>query len=97
MSIQRWNFWGIRDDSGQIVNYDDHFTEMQRVKDALELQLADARKASEWHRVTPENLPKKNDVFLHKYEDTSFVVLDDWKEVIYPGWFINPPAPEDKQ
>ncbi len=37
MSIQRWNVRGIKDDSGQIVNYDDHLAEMQRVKDALQV------------------------------------------------------------
>ena len=45
MSIQRWNYYGIRDDSGQIVTYDDHLDEMKRVKDVLRklIQLEDNR------------------------------------------------------
>ncbi len=48
MSIQRWNFYGIKDDSGQIVNYADHVTEMQRVtaeNAALRAKLVKARRA----------------------------------------------------
>jgi len=32
VSIQRWNHRGLIDDGGQIVRYDEHLAEMQRVK-----------------------------------------------------------------
>ncbi len=106
MSIQRWNFCGIKDDSGQIVNYDDHLAEMQRVKDALELQLADARKASDWQEITPDNMPGFDDEIgrYHPhsagywFETSSDFVSHKFEDYVAFGWThfrpINPPAPK---
>ena len=66
--------------------------EAGRICKQTQEQLAEARKAAGWTPITPENLPKKGQVF---YENGYARTIEyDWEHAYQSGWFIAPPAPE---